>query len=241
MHNPATQNCTQLRQSSPNTGLMFQTTLRLLYVSMHNMHSMHRIMCSVDLHSHCCRKCTLLLLSRFNKPSPVCQFICSISECNKRFVTQPICNANVCGIMRYIRWMLHLNCYTLVVCTFIIEYLIEYQRKTFNSNQIRNYILHCNQELKLTIILLYQLKIIVSFLSHLSGHMIAIICVSVMAMLVLVMLIGAMVVVLYRNYRTSQESKYKKSSAIQVYETVVAQTNSDLRLDIALNSKHGDI
>ena len=71
--------------------------------------------------------------------------------------------------------------------------------------------------------------------------MIAIICVSVMAMLVLVMLIGAMVVVLYHNHRTSQESKYKKSSAIQVYETVVAQTNSDLRLDIALNSKHGDI
>ena len=27
----------------------------------------------------------------------VCQFRCSISECNKRIVTQPICNANVCA------------------------------------------------------------------------------------------------------------------------------------------------
>ena len=39
----------------------------------------------------------------------VCQFRCSILECNKRFVTRPICNAKH---IRYIKRMLHLNCCT---------------------------------------------------------------------------------------------------------------------------------
>ena len=99
-------------------------------------------------------------------------------------------------------------------------------------------------KLYLTIQLLYQLKqcILLPHLCLNTAATIAIVCISVMAMLVLVMLIGTMVVVLYRNHRTSQESEYKKSSAGQViYETVIAQTVSDLRLDFTLNSKHGDI
>ena len=32
-----------------------------------------------------------------SKEPLVCQFRCSISECNKWFVTQPICNTNVCA------------------------------------------------------------------------------------------------------------------------------------------------
>ena len=55
----------------------------------------------------------------------VCQFRCSISECNKRFVTQPICNANVCATSG--GCMLHLNCYThggLCMCRVITKQLM---------------------------------------------------------------------------------------------------------------------
>ena len=51
---------------------------------------------------HCHSYTTVyLLLVLYTTPSSkeplVCQFRCSISECNKQFVTQPICNASVCA------------------------------------------------------------------------------------------------------------------------------------------------
>ena len=56
------------------------------------------------------------------KESLVCKFRCSISECNKRFVTRPICNANVCATSGGVDV---LNCYTrgglrmrrVIICT----------------------------------------------------------------------------------------------------------------------------
>ena len=51
--------------------------------------------------NHCHSYTTLHLLLVLNstpssKEKLLCQFRCSISECNKQFVTRPICNASVC-------------------------------------------------------------------------------------------------------------------------------------------------
>ena len=68
--------------------------------------------------------CIVIYSTPSSKELLVCQFRCFISECNKLFVTWPICNAKC---MRCIRWMLHLNCYTrggLRICRVITKQLM---------------------------------------------------------------------------------------------------------------------